>query len=156
MIKLDIPGFGKRELEHLVLDYNGTLACDGEPVRGVRECLEKLDERLDIHVLTADTFGTVKTKLAGYPCKVSVLPPGDQDRGKRDYVRSLGAGLTVSMGNGVNDAMMLEESALGVAVILAEGVSPKALFSADIVCRDIVSALDLLLNPLRITATLRK
>ena len=29
MIEINAPGWGKREIEHLVLDFNGTLAMDG-------------------------------------------------------------------------------------------------------------------------------
>ena len=45
--------------------------------------------------------------------------------------------------------------ALGVAVVLAEGAAVATLNSADVVCVGIVPALELLLNPLRLTATLR-
>jgi soluble P-type ATPase len=50
---------------------------------------------------------------------------------------------------------MLAASALGVAVLLEEGASSLSLSAADVVCRDILSALDLLTHPLRLTATLR-
>jgi soluble P-type ATPase len=59
------------------------------------------------------------------------------------------------MGNGVNDGKMLQVSAIGVIVMQTEGCSPKSLMSADIVCPDILSALGLLNNPLRLVATLR-
>jgi hypothetical protein len=35
MLAVDIPGFGRFELDHLVLDYNGTLALDGRLVPGL-------------------------------------------------------------------------------------------------------------------------
>jgi soluble P-type ATPase len=41
-------------------------------------------------------------------------------------------------------------------VIQKEGASARALMNADIVCNSIVDALELLTNPLRIVATLRK
>ena len=37
MIDIEIPGFGRLQLAHLVLDYNGTLAIDGEPFEGSDE-----------------------------------------------------------------------------------------------------------------------
>ena len=40
MIDISIPGFGPLRLECLVLDYNGTLACDGELLPGVRRVAE--------------------------------------------------------------------------------------------------------------------
>jgi soluble P-type ATPase len=51
---------------------------------------------------------------------------------------------------------MLDSARLGIAVIEAEGGSSDAIAAADIVMRDIVSALELLLNPKRLIATLRR
>jgi P-type E1-E2 ATPase len=155
MIELEIPGFGDIRAQHLVLDYNGTLAVDGRPADGVKEALASLASRLTVHVITADTFGRVQTLMADVSCTISVLAPGRQDEAKRRYVTDLGASRTIAVGNGRNDALMLESSRLGIAVILAEGASPAALSAADIVCTDILSALALLENPLRLTATLR-
>jgi soluble P-type ATPase len=155
MIEVAIPGYRTLQLEHLVLDYNGTLAVDGEPMPGVTDALKGLAESLEVHVLTADTFGKVRSRLKGVSCRLSVLPVENQDMGKRDYVKALGAERTVCMGNGRNDRLMLKEAALGVAVILNEGVAVETLNSADVVCTSILSALELLTNPLRLTATLR-
>ena len=155
MIDVTIPGYGELNLKYLVLDYNGTLAVDGELLPGVKIALTDMAEDLDIHVVTADTFGKVRSAMAGIPCKVTVLHIENQDTGKLEYVKGLGAEHVVCMGNGRNDQLMLKEAALGVAVILGEGASSETLVSADVVCNDIVSALELLTNPLRLTATLR-
>ena len=155
MIEVAIPGYGTLNLKYLVLDYNGTLAVDGEPLPGVKDALTDLAGDLDIHVITADTFGKVRSAMAGVPCKVSVLPIEEQDKGKRDYIKGLGAEHTVCMGNGRNDKLMLKEAALGIAVILGEGASAETLMSADVVFNDILAALELLKSPLRLTATLR-
>lgn len=50
---------------------------------------------------------------------------------------------------------MLKASALGIAIILGEGVATETLLASDVVCTSIIDALDLLRNPLRLTATLR-
>ena len=155
MIEVEIPGYGHLRLEHLVLDYNGTLAVDGEPLVGVTDALKNLAQSLEVHVLTADTFGKVQSRLEGLPFRLSILPVENQDTGKRDYVKALDAERTVCMGNGRNDHLMLKEAALGVAVIMDEGVAVETLNSADVVCTSILSALELLTNPLRLTATLR-
>jgi len=155
MLEISIPGFGDLRLEHLVLDYNGTLACDGEMIEGVRQSLVALAEHFQIHVVTADTFGKASRKLKDLPCKLVILPEGDQDQGKLDYVRGLGLESTVCIGNGRNDRRMLKEAALGIAVILEEGAASEALAAANVVCRSILSAFELLTNPLRLTATLR-
>ena len=44
---------------------------------------------------------------------------------------------------------------LGLAVILEEGIAGETIQAAHVVTRSINDALDLLLNPLRLTATLR-
>lgn len=155
MLHFDIPGLDPLDIKHLVLDYNGTIAVDGTPVPGVKSRLGELSGDLEVHVLTADTFGTVQEAMKDVPCTVSVLPPGDQDQGKLTYVKSLGLSSTICIGNGKNDRLMLKESALGIAVILEEGAASVSLVAADMVVTRITDALDLLLNPLRLTASLR-
>jgi len=155
MIEVDIPGFKLLRLAHLVLDYNGTLAVDGELIAGVAERLNHLASMLSIHVITADTFGKAAVRLEGVSCRLSVLPADEQDIAKLAYVNELGTAGTVCIGNGRNDRLMLAGSALGIAVVLQEGASSLSLAAADIVCADILSALDLLTHPLRLTATLR-
>lgn len=155
MLSLQIPGFGELTLEHLVLDYNGTLAVDGVLLPGVKDALNTLAPQLAVHVVTADTFGRAADGLGGINCRLTVLEAGRQDRAKVNFVNRLGVDRTASIGNGRNDALMLEASALGIAVVLGEGASTVSLNAADIVCTDIVSALELLMHPLRLTATLR-
>jgi len=89
------------------------------------------------------------------PCKLSILPLAHQDTGKLAYVKELGATNTVCIGNGRNDRLMLKAAGLGITVILEEGASVQTVKDADVVCTSIVSALELLLHPLRLVATLR-
>lgn len=155
MIEITIPGHQTLKLSHLVLDYNGTLALDGKLLNGVRERLETLSDRLQIHVVTADTFGNARSHLSGLPCQLVILPVETQDAQKRDYITQLGSETTVCLGNGCNDRLMLKAAALGIAVIEGEGAAVEAILASDIVCPDIGAALDLLENPMRLIATLR-
>lgn len=155
MLEVPIPGFASLRLKHLVLDYNGTLGVDGKLLPGVKRRLQKLRGRLDVHIVTADTFGAARTALAGVPCRVCILPVPRQDRAKLAYVRRLGAGETVCIGNGRNDRLMLKAAALGIAVIQREGAAAEAIREADVVTTGIVDALDLLEEPLRLVASLR-
>jgi len=155
MTEITIPGYKTLKLTHLVLDYNGTMACDGKLIEGVLEMLQSLSGWLHIHVITADTFGTVKKQLEDISCSLSVLPLDNQDTGKRDYVETLGPAETVCIGNGRNDRLMLREAALGIAVIQEEGAFAETLMAADVIVPGIVDALNLLANPLRLIATLR-
>ncbi len=155
MLQITIPGFKKLELNHLVLDYNGTLAIDGEMIDGVGERLNELSGRMTIHILTADTFGKVRQKTRGLPCKIAILPAEEQHIGKLNYIKNLHVKNTVCIGNGRNDRLMLREAALGIAVMQSEGIAAETLQAADVVTKDIIAALELLLKPLRLTATLR-
>mgnify|MGYP005817836787 CR=1 FL=1 len=155
MIKLDIPGFGQRALDHLVLDYNGTLAIDGRIQPGVSSRLSQIKHNLLIHILTADTFGTVRATFGQTDYTVHILPAGDEREAKAEYVRTLGAKTCVCMGNGGNDATMLKEAGLSMAVLQPEGVAMAALLAAHVLVPGIEAALDLLLHPSRLTATLR-
>jgi soluble P-type ATPase len=155
MIDIAIPGFGELKLANLVLDFNGTLAVDGKMLPGVFDRLSALSSRLGIHVVTADTFGLVRTSLAGLDATLTILAADKQDEAKLNYVRQLGSAQTGAVGNGRNDRLMLKEAALGIGVILGEGASSLTLSAADVVCTSIGDALDLLTHPLRLTATLR-
>ena len=155
MIAVDIPGFGQFRLEHLVLDYNGTLALDGELCPGVEPLLKALAESLSLHVLTADTHGSVARRLAHLPYLVHILGTGEETQAKLQYVRQLGGRTCACLGNGRNDQLMLREAALGIAVLGPEGLALPALLAADLVVPGIVPALELLLKPQRLRATLR-
>ncbi len=85
-----------------------------------------------------------------------LIPVQKQAEAKLDYIEKLGADTVVAVGNGANDAAMLERAALGIAVIGPEGAAAKTLQKADVVAPDIRSALELLLFPKRLIATLRR
>jgi soluble P-type ATPase len=155
MLEIPIPGAPTLRLAHLVADFNGTLAVDGQLIAGVAEALLTLAAALDIHVVTADTFGRVKQAMAGVRCATTILPSGEQDSAKLQYVQRLGAISCVCIGNGRNDRLMLAAAGLGIAVIQGEGAAVEALLSAKVVAPDIGVALGLLVNPERLVATLR-
>jgi soluble P-type ATPase len=155
MLEIDIPGGKPLRLTHLILDYNGTIAADGSLLEGVAERLQILAPQLEIHILTADTFGSVRAQIAGLPVRLAVIPPENQAQAKAAYLDALGAAATVAMGNGRNDSLMLKKAALGIAVVQTEGAATAALLAADVVTPGIIEALDLLLHPDRLRATLR-
>lgn len=155
MLQIQIPDFEPLRLEHLVLDYNGTLAFDGELLPGVKERLDRLASQLIIHVVTGDTFGKARSRLSGVRCELSILPPHAQSEAKRAYVERLGASACVCIGNGRNDRLMLEAAALAIAVAQQEGACAETLVAADVVVPGIHDALDLLVHPQRLVATLR-
>jgi soluble P-type ATPase len=155
MITIDIPGRALFRLERLVTDFNGTIGEDGGLLDGVAVRLRALANLLEITVLTADTFGRVRTEMDGLPVKIIILEGGEEGVAKADYVRTSGSAVTVAIGNGFNDRLMLAEAALGLAVLGAEGTAPMTAEVADVWFRDGRDALDALLHPRRLIATLR-
>lgn len=155
MIKIPIPGRSDLELEHLVCDVNGTLALDGRLLEGVAEALAGLRGRLELHLVTADTHGKQAAIDQQLGLQAVRLQPGGEAAQKAAYVRNLGPARTAAIGQGANDALMLKEAALGIAVLSKEGLAVQTLLAADLVTPDILSALELLDHPLRITASMR-
>ncbi len=154
-MKVNIPDFGRIELTSLVMDYNGTLAVDGELLPGVGDYLKALSRDLNLYVVTADTFGTARSQLKDLPVEIHILPPENQAKAKEKFVQNLNANRTAAIGNGRNDRLMLKAARIGIAVLLNECASGETLQAADIVSGKIENALELFRNPLRLKATLR-
>ena len=155
MISVNIPGFGSVKIKHLVCDYSGTLSVDGVLIKGVKETLNKLAERVQVHILTADTHGKAKAQLENVNCALKIIEEENQHIRKENYVRELDADNVFAIGNGNNDVMMLGAARVGVAVCLDEGVCAEAVNLADIQVNYIEDDLGLLLYPNRLKATLR-
>lgn len=162
MLRVIIAGAGTLELEHLVCDMNGTLAEDGRLLGGVVGRLVRLSTDLRLHLLSADTHGTLAAVVAELhsACAGAGLPTPTWERvatgaDKERYVRQLGVARVAALGNGANDEAMLRCAALGIAVIGGEGASASTVLAARIVSRSPMEALDLLLHPQRLAATLR-
>jgi P-type E1-E2 ATPase len=152
-ISLELPR-GPGTFTRLVLDFTGTLSLDGTLLPGVSERLRRLSEHLHITVLTADTFGTAREATGGLPLEVQVIRDGQEKAG---VVEAMGADTVIAMGNGRNDVPMMKVAGLGIAVLGPEGAAAELVHSADVdvVTLDINDALDLLLHPMRLKATLR-
>jgi P-type E1-E2 ATPase len=156
VMTFSIPGFGDFEIEHVVLDVNGTLAVDGVLIDGVRERLDALRAQAQVHLLTADTHGRQEEIDAALALTASRITPGEERGQKSAFVRQLGASRVVAIGNGGNDVGMLEAAAIGIAVLGPEGLCTEAMAAADVAVVDILDALNLLLKPRRLVASLRR
>lgn len=152
MIRLKIPAREVIELHHAVFDLNGTLAIDGKLIPGVPDRLRKLSETLTLHILTAGTHGNIAEleKLLGLAFQL--VNSGEE---KVQYVEQLDPRTVIAFGNGTNDAGMLRLAAIGVAILGAEGLSLRTLREADLLVRSPLDAVDLMLRPKRLVATLR-
>ena len=156
MIEIEVPGRGVYRLKHLVLDVNGTIAMDGRLVEGLAPRLAELRRSVEVHMLTADTRGRQQVIDAQLGMKATRITPEGEATQKAAFVRELGSESVCAVGNGANDAAMLREAKLAIAVLGAEGLALETLDAADVLVPHINAALDLLLNPLRLVATLRR
>jgi soluble P-type ATPase len=111
---------------------------------------------LTIHLLTADTHGGQAAIDHLLNLKAVRVQRGNEAEQKAEYVRQLGAEQAAAIGQGANDALMLQIAALGICVMSMEGVAVEALLASKLLLPDILSALDLFDNPLRLIASLRK
>lgn len=156
MLELKLPDNSVLRLKNLVLDFNGTIAVDGFLLDGVQECLTRLaDNGLSIYIITADTHGSTTAQCAHLPVTIIIREGDNVTQHKKEFIEALGALHTVSIGNGRNDRALFESSALSIAVIGKEGCFTTSALSATIIVTNIVDALNLLLYPKRLLATLR-
>jgi soluble P-type ATPase len=158
-IAIDIPGFGKLQINAILSDYTGTLSFAGKLSPGVRDRLVRLAQLVDIHVLTADSFGTAEEELQGLPLVCRKLAGPGEDAQKQRYAMELNPRCLASFGNGNNDRLHMklvkEAGGLAVAVDNGEGCAHEAIRNANVIVHDATNALDLLLEPTRLRATLR-
>ena len=156
MIELNIPGRGLIQLEHLVSDVNGTLSTDGTLAEGITRMVTGIQDRLEVHLVTADTLGqqNIIDNLLGL--QAVRVQPGGEGHQKAEYVKSLNPDRVVAIGQGANDAEMLKTAALGIWILSEEGSATESLLAADLVVPDIYTAFTLLDKPQRIVASLRK
>ena len=158
-IYIEIPGFGDRTIRTLVSDYTGTLSRGGKLTAGVRERLLRLAPLVDIHVLTSDTFGTVREEFVDVPVTIQVLDGHRHDLQKQSIVQSLDRHGVFALGNGGNDRLMLRVvrngGGIAVAVDNGEGCSIDAIAGAHLLIHGAANALDLLLEPRGLKAGLR-
>ena len=159
-ILVHIPGFGSRQVRAVVSDYSGTLSRGGQLTRGVAQRLRALAELVDIHILTSDTFGRAQNELKGLTLRLEILSRDHHDIQKRDYVLGrFDPARAAAFGNGNNDRLLLkavkDAGGLAVAVDNGEGCATEAMLSANLLVHGASNALDLLLEPNRLKATLR-
>jgi soluble P-type ATPase len=157
-ILIEIPGFGAHKIHTVVSDYTGTLSCGGRLVPGVREKLLTLLERVDIRIISSDSFGTAAEELSGI-LTPDILSREQHDLEKQEYVKEFDLTHVAAFGNGNNDRLLLktvkEGGGLAVAVDNGEGCAIDALLNANLFIVGAANGLNLLLEPRGCKATLR-
>ena len=156
MISLDIPGLKYLKIENLVLDVNGTLAIDGNLIPGVKERLNQLSNMMNVFMLTADTHGMQDYIDKELNLKSVRITRENEAQQKEAFLIKCGPESTIAVGNGANDELMIRKAAIGIVLIQEEGACFSTLSSGMIVFRNIVHALDALVYPKRMIATLRR
>lgn len=154
MLTVNIPGRGELVLSHLILDYNGTIALDGDIIPAIRPRLEVLARDLRIYVITADTHGTAARKCEGLPLEVRTFPTTEVGAIKAAEAAKLEGGVAC-IGNGFNDIRMADACGLSICVMGREGCCGALMAHCDVVVTSIEDALDLLIRTDRLRATLR-
>lgn len=155
-MEIKIPGCKNYKIEKLVFDLNGTIACDGNLIDGVKERINNLADNFDIYILTADTNGNAEFVLQDLKAKLVIIDQRDGSRFKADYVEKLGRKSVIAVGNGNNDAQMLKNAEIGIAVMGPEGIAREAFLGASLIVKNINDVLDIIAKPQRLKATLRK
>jgi len=154
MIFIQRPGQEPLEIEFILLDFEGSLASDRRVHPKAKDKINLLSKRTKIYILLKGDKELVVETLRKVRAEVIHLAEGEASQGKLNLLRQLGPNRTVAIGNGVDDAPMIEEAGLGICVISKEGTSSDVLKKADVVVSNILDALDFLLKPLRQKATL--
>ena len=154
MILIQKPGQEPLSIEFILIDFEGTLASDRRVHPKARDKLNLLSKRSKIYILAKGEQEAIGEILKKVKAEVIYLTEGEASQRKLDLLRQVGATRAVAIGNGVDDAAMIEEAGLGICIIGKEGTSAEATKKADVVFTDILHALDFLLKPLRHKATL--
>jgi soluble P-type ATPase len=154
MKTVSVPGWGSLNLENVALDLNGTITQSGEFIPGILDDLKVLrTEGFRVFVLSGDTRGTLDRIFSSGEGIEAVITKTSLE--KRSFVESLGAKQTACVGNGNIDIEMFKVAGLSICTIQAEGATTAAILEADIVVTHIKDALQILLDPEKLIATLR-
>lgn len=154
---IDIPNYGKITISNVIFDVNGTIQFKGRVSRKIIKRIKKLKKFYNIYLISADTRGNLnelaKILQVNY-IRIS-SPTTSEAEAKNNELLKLGKGETVTIGNGINDNLMLKNAIIGIAIIGEEGSTQQTLLNSDIIFTKIIDAIDFLLDEKIMIATLR-
>ena len=154
MMKILRPGQEPLEIDFILLDFDGTLASDRRIHPKAKDKINLLSKRTKVYILAKGKKESIAEVLKKVKAEVVYLEEGVASQRKLDLLHQSGATKTVAIGNGLDDAAMIEEAGLGICIMGKEGTSGEAMKMADVVVTNILDGLDFLLKPLRQKATL--
>ena len=154
---IDIPNYGKITIKNIIFDINGTIQFQGQISIEVVKKFEELKKFYNIYLVSADTRGNLKQIAEKLNVSyIRIKPEGSSEaEAKNRELEKLGKDVTVAIGNGNNDALMLQNSILGISIIGNEGASAKTLLNSKVIFPDPISAMNMLLDDKIMIATLR-
>ncbi|MHA1803610.1 MAG: HAD family hydrolase [Promethearchaeota archaeon] len=153
-----IPNFKTLTIENILFDLNGTIQFSGEISLELIEKMQELKKFYNVFVISADTRGNLKNlaeKMNVDYIKIAMSNDLTEAEAKNRELEKLGEDKTAAIGNGNNDALMLKNAALGIAILGKEGLSVQSLLNCDVVLPDPISAMNFLLDEQTLIATLR-
>lgn len=156
MITILRPGQEPLEIDFILIDFEGALASDRRVHPKAKDKINLLSKRTKIYILTKEEKTLIEGALKKVNAEIIYLMEGESSQQKLDLLRQLGAARAVAIGNGADDAPMIEEAGFGICVMGNEGTYSETMKKADVVFMNILDALDFLLKPLRQRATLGK
>ena len=156
MIIIQRPGVESLKIESVLIDFEGTLASDRRVHPKAKDKINLLPKRAKIYIFANEENEQVEEVLRKVKAEIIHVQEGNASNKKLNLLRQLGANRTVAIGNGRDDALMVEEAVLGICVISKEGTASETIRGADVVVSNILDALDFLLKPLRQKATLSR
>jgi soluble P-type ATPase len=154
-MEIIMPGKTELCIEHVVFDFNGTLACDGGISEAVKRKLLELADFYKLHVLTADTFGSAAEECNDLPVFLRIIPQGGNGLYKAQILDEIGPENCACLGNGANDIEMFKKAAFSICVLGREGLFASLIQYSDIIVNSVEDGIDLLLNTKRIIAGMR-
>ena len=154
MITIQRPGQKSLEIEFILIDLEGSLASDRRVHPKAKDKINLLSKRAKIYILAKGEKEKIEDTLRKVRADLFFPMEGETSKEKLNLLRKLGIERTVVIGNGVDDAPMMEEASLSICIIGKEGTSSETIKKADIVFTNILDALDFLLKPLRQENTL--
>lgn len=157
MKEFNIPNYGVITIKNIIFDINGTLQFKGRISEALIKKLDELKKVYNVYLISADTRGNLK-ELADL-LKVSYIkinPKGDSEaEAKNSELIKLGKEVTVAIGNGNNDALMLQNSILGISILGSEGATTKSVLNSKVIFPNPLNAIDMLLDEKTMIGTLR-
>jgi soluble P-type ATPase len=157
MRRINIPNYGVLTIKNILFDVNGTIQFKGMIADESIERFKELKKFYTVYLVSADTRGNLKEiaqKLNIEFIKIESRGMTEAEA-KNNELMKLGKEVTIAIGNGNNDALMLKNALLGIVVVGREGLTTKCLMNSDVILPDISSVLDFLLDEKIMIATLR-